>query len=244
VLLPPQAVEWTSEQFETVLRHESAHVKRRDSHSLLLAHVVCALYWFHPLVWYAARRLRIEQEHAADDLVLETGMAPADYAGALVGIVRCGRPEVLLAGAGTVSMLEARVKAILDGRRRRTMASRRVLAAALTLALAIALPLAALQEQRKIYRIGDGVTAPEVIHKQEPQYTEEARDAKIEGAVLLSVIVEVDGKLSNIRIVRGLDDGLDANAVAALKEWVFRPAEKDGQPVPVSANIEVNFRLL
>jgi TonB family protein len=245
ILLPSESETWTDEQIDAAVRHEAAHVQRRDSWWLFLAELVCAFYWFHPLVWYAARRLRAEQEHAADDLVLQSGMAPVEYASRLVSMVRPrARREALLAGAGTASMLESRIKTILDAGRKRTMVDRRMFATAFAAALIVSLPLPALQAQRKVYKIGGGVTAPEVIFKQEPQYTQEARDAKIEGSVLLSVVIDSDGSVSDIRVLQSLDEGLDENAMAAVATWQFRPAEKDGQPVAVAANIQVNFRLL
>ena len=102
-----------------------------------------------------------------------------------------------------------------------------------------------MQAERKVEKIGDKeVTAPRPIQKQEPEYTEEARDAKIEGSVTLSVVIEADGRIYEANVVKGLDPGLDANALAAVRMWVFEPATKRGEPVAVSANIEVNFRLL
>ena len=110
--------------------------------------------------------------------------------------------------------------------------------------LAVAFPLAALHPERgKVYKIGNGVSTPRLIEKHEPEYTQEAKDAKIEGSVLLSTVIDVDGYVRDIKVLRSLDPGLDANAVSAVATWVFKPAEKDGQPVAVSAHIEVNFRL-
>jgi TonB family protein len=95
-----------------------------------------------------------------------------------------------------------------------------------------------------IFKIGGGVSRPELIFKKEPEYSEEARKAKFQGTVLLSIVVQPDGTTSNIRIVRPLGMGLDEKAIEAVKEWRFRPSLRDGKPVPVYANVEVNFRLL
>ena len=94
------------------------------------------------------------------------------------------------------------------------------------------------------YRIGGGVSAPTVLHKREPSYTEEARRANVSGTVVLGVVVSPEGKARNIRVVRSLGYGLDQKAVEAVESWEFRPGMKDGMPVAVQANIEVNFRLL
>ena len=96
-----------------------------------------------------------------------------------------------------------------------------------------------------VYRVGGGVTSPQLIAKKEPEYTEAARQAKLAGTVLLYVEIEPDGMVGpNIRVVRSLDPGLDDQAIAAIRQWKFRPGQKDGMPVPVAATIEINFRLM
>jgi TonB family protein len=91
-------------------------------------------------------------------------------------------------------------------------------------------------------RIGNGVTAPKIINKVEPIYTPEARHARLEGTVVLSVVVGRDGVPSDIRVLRPLA-GLEDEAIEAVRRWRFKPGEKDGKPVPVIAQIEINFRL-
>lgn len=95
-----------------------------------------------------------------------------------------------------------------------------------------------------IFRVGGGVTAPSLIYKVEPEYSEEARKAKYQGTVVLYVEVGPDGRARNIRIVRSLGLGLDERAIEAVTKWRFRPGYKNGTPVTVAATIEVNFRLL
>ena len=95
-----------------------------------------------------------------------------------------------------------------------------------------------------VYRIGGGVSAPVKLFTPEPEYSEEARKAKFQGVVLLSIVILPDGTTSNIRVIRPLGLGLDEKAIEAVQKWRFRPSMKDGKPVPVTANVEVNFRLL
>ncbi len=94
-----------------------------------------------------------------------------------------------------------------------------------------------------MYRVGGGVSAPVLIQKVKPEYTEQARAAKYQGTVLLYVEIGPDGVPTNIRVQRSLGLGLDEKAIEAVKQWRFKPGAKDGTPVPVSATIEVNFRL-
>ncbi|HTS25732.1 MAG TPA: energy transducer TonB [Bryobacteraceae bacterium] len=95
-----------------------------------------------------------------------------------------------------------------------------------------------------VYRVGGGVTAPIVLSKKDPEYSEEARKAKYQGTVLLAIEVSPNGLATNIRVVRSLGLGLDEKAIDAVKQWKFKPGYKDGKPVTVAATIEVNFRLL
>jgi TonB family protein len=94
------------------------------------------------------------------------------------------------------------------------------------------------------YRVGNGVTAPVVLYKKEPEYSEEARKAKYQGTVVLYIEVDPSGRAVNPRVVRSLGLGLDEKAMEAVRQWKFKPGYRDGKPVTVAATIEVNFRLL
>jgi TonB family protein len=94
-----------------------------------------------------------------------------------------------------------------------------------------------------VQRVGGGVTAPRVVAKIEPQYSEEARLAKYSGTVVLYLEIGPDGLAHNLRVVEGLGLGLDEKAVEAVRSWRFTPGTKNGEPVTVAAHIEVNFRL-
>jgi len=115
MLLPAEAHLWSSERRRLVLLHELAHVARRDSLTRSAASLVCALYWFHPGAWFAARQLRLEQEYAADDRVLNAGAQARSYARNLLDLaLRVGErawPDHAAAMAGTCQ-LERRVVAI------------------------------------------------------------------------------------------------------------------------------------
>ncbi|MGE0406608.1 MAG: energy transducer TonB [Candidatus Korobacteraceae bacterium] len=93
------------------------------------------------------------------------------------------------------------------------------------------------------FRVGGGVSAPRALFAPDPEYSEEARKAKYQGTVLLWVVVGADGRPQSIRVQRSLGMGLDEKALEAVRQWRFEPARKDGTPVPVQINVEVNFRL-
>jgi TonB family protein len=94
-----------------------------------------------------------------------------------------------------------------------------------------------------VYRIGNGVAAPSVLKKREPEYSEEARIAKLSGAAILKLVVGEDGSGRDIVSTQPLGLGLDEKAIEAVKAWAFKPGVKDGAPVPVMATIQVNFHL-
>lgn len=129
VLLPAAADDWPRACKRNVLLHELAHVKRRDLLVQHTARLACALYWFHPLVWMAARRLRLEQEEACDDHVLRGGALASDYARHLVGLARGLKAVRSTARAGSTGEgrtdFARRMRALLSpGRERRALSGR------------------------------------------------------------------------------------------------------------------------
>jgi TonB family protein len=98
-------------------------------------------------------------------------------------------------------------------------------------------------DRSAIYRVGNGVSAPVLIHQSQPEYSAEARDARLEGSVALSLVVGGDGHPSDIRVRKSVGMGLDEKAVAAVSAWRFKPAMKGSQPVAVESTIEVSFHL-
>ncbi|HEY2064859.1 MAG TPA: M56 family metallopeptidase [Gemmatimonadaceae bacterium] len=139
IVLPVDCDRWSADRRRAVLLHELAHIRRRDLIGHTLGRLVCAVYWFHPLVWTAAKRLRAESERACDDLALACGTRAADYAEHLLDIVTSVRgdatPVVALAMARRKEF-EGRMLAILDKDVRHSTPSRRQ-SAALTVTLAV-----------------------------------------------------------------------------------------------------------
>jgi TonB family protein len=94
-----------------------------------------------------------------------------------------------------------------------------------------------------IFRVGGGVSAPRAVFDPDPEYSEEARKAKYQGTVILWAVIGPDGRPKQLRVQRSLGMGLDEKALEAVRRWRFEPGLKDGRPVAVQINIEVNFRL-
>jgi protein TonB len=94
-----------------------------------------------------------------------------------------------------------------------------------------------------VRQVGGGVKGPVIIYQPEPEFSEEARKAKFMGVVTVSLIVGADGKPQNVHVTRGVGMGLDENAVAAVKQYRFKPATENGKAVAVYLNVEVNFEI-
>ena len=317
ILFPACAAEWPADQLELALRHEQAHIARRDWLWQMLANAMNAVFWFHPLVWLANAELRREAESATDDMVLASGVDAADYAEQLVRVARFLSGPLPLAAVPMArsKILESRVREILDPLRRRGQASWAMRAAVAVFACACLAPLLALQEESalRVVRIAatpaapsaasaavtpddsgsrtgspalmraltrgatpqasepaahgfepaaplptaaasappapvsassPGVVSPRPIYKVEPTYTEDAKATKLQGSVTLSLVINEQGQAQDIQVTKSLDPGLDEQARDAVSQWQFAPATKDGVPVPVTAFVEINFRLL
>jgi TonB family protein len=146
IVLPASASEWSAARLGAVLRHELAHVARRDWAIQVAAALGRAVWWFNPLVWIACRELRRESELAADDIVLGAGVDGADYATHLVEIARDAAvahgPWLTAPSIVHRSTLEGRIRAMLNDDLDRRPLTARTRVAASALAVAIALPIA------------------------------------------------------------------------------------------------------
>jgi hypothetical protein len=148
IVIPAIADLWDDERRRAVLLHELAHVERRDCSTQLLASIACAVYWVHPGVWWAARRLRVERELACDDRVLTSGVRAHEYAGHLLELAYAAggrRAPALVVAMARPRQLETRLRAAMDPERRRTVPGLRTSVAAIVLGAAVLLPLASVQ---------------------------------------------------------------------------------------------------
>lgn len=263
ILMPHAAYEWPSWQFEAAIRHERTHVRRKDLWANFAAQAACAVWWFHPLAWILFRCLHNDQEAACDDAILFSGFEPATYAEALLAVARTSSPKLPNGCAMTTQMnLKSRITRLLDrgiarSTSRRTMLRAATVFAVILAAIAVMSPLrtkaqsapqstppAAASNSGDVFSVGNGVSSPSVLYKVDPEYTEDARQQKVSGSVLLSVVVGTDGMAHDINIVKGIGSGLDEQAAAAIEKWRFEPGTRDGEPVAVRATIEVNFKLM
>jgi len=253
VLLPAMAREWSDARLDGVLTHELSHVLRRDAASQLAARLAIALWWWHPLVWVAARRARLERERACDDLVLAQGTCASEYAADLVTFVTSLRLPAVESPATLAmarrSQLEGRVMAILKSDVNRRGVSRTgVLAALLVMVLvwplAAARPSAREQEPPQApLRIGGSVAPPTKIKDVRPVYPESAKAAGIQGIVIVEALIDTDGTVASAKVIRAVSDDIDLAAIDAVEQWAFTPTLLNGRPTQVIMTVTVNFTL-
>ena len=123
ILVPAAADSWNDDRRRAVLLHELAHIVRRDCATQMAAAVACAVYWFHPGVWWAANRMRREREIACDDRVVAAGAQPTDYAGHLLELAyTCigSRTPAVAVSMARPSEIEGRLRSLLDAARNRS----------------------------------------------------------------------------------------------------------------------------
>jgi len=217
VLLPVRVEDWSEARRRCVLTHEFAHIKRWDCLTQTLAQVACAISWFNPLVWMAARRLRHERELACDDFVLCGDVRPSDYATHLLEIARTTR-TTLLAPLGAVAMarpsqLEGRVLAILDAARKHEAVGRMATLAGVVFTAALVLPLAAMRP------VDPDAASPSDKPVFERVETEEGQGYRWSGRI-------DQGRMLDIRGVRGrvqatLSTGSEVEVVALPRDDGF-----------------------
>jgi TonB family protein len=112
------------------------------------------------------------------------------------------------------------------------------------LASGVAARRAAILKVPAVYKIGGNVTAPRILSKVEPQYSEEARKNKLQGTISMNLVVDPTGAPTQIAVLRPLGMGLDEEAIAAVSQWKFSPGTKNGTAVPVFTQIEITLHLL
>lgn len=259
VLLPDGFVAMNPLAQKAVLCHELLHLQRRDWAFAFAEELARGVFWFHPAVWWVVERIQLAREQVVDREVIALMGERDSYLDALLQTAAL-RARSSLAAAPTflrTRHLQQRV-ALIVKEDRMSINRLRISLAAVVCALALTATWAVwsfpLQQEPNedqqegltggVFRIGNGVSSPRLVYKLEPQYSDEAREAKLQGSVVLAIVVSADGFVQDVQVRRGLGRGLDENAMDAIRHWQFSPALKDGQPVPVAATVEVNYRLM
>lgn len=241
IVLPLSSDAWSLERRQAVLLHELAHVRRNDLLGHTFARLVCAVYWFHPMVWMAAGALRAESEQACDDLAVSSGTRPSDYAEHLLDIVTSVKgdatPAVAIAMARR-SEFEGRMLAILDPERPRRNTTRRQAATlagligAVTLLVGAAAPVTSsapiattTSAEMLVRRVDSTSVGQETVTDDAAAHGAAAHDAAAHDAVVRNPVV---------------DSGKDAEK--ATRETRYLPVQPPVAPM-VSPSVQLDRRV-
>ncbi len=238
VVLPEFAREWPDERRRAVIVHELAHVRRRDALAHGLAWIVCALWWFHPMAWVAARRMRAESERACDDMVLRAGTRPSSYADHLLDIVchapspRAPAPAMPLAQR---SEFEGRMLRILSpDARRHGLSALKALGIAGAFAV-VAVPLAAI-----------GPAPAEVVAEIERSPVRRVVDAILPDALVNDVRRVVSGDKADTNTTTDEIEVVSGNEAASQSSSASKSTSSDTNTASAKAALspEVQVRMM
>jgi len=182
ILIPSDANNWSLEERRLVLLHELAHIRRFDWATQMLAWLTCAVHWFNPLVWWIAKQMQFDREHACDDLVLATGAKPTEYATKLLELAKQIQPYHALVAIPMAqqSALEQRVRRILDRKRSTRTPRRFALGLTVIAGLALIFPIAMLGATSRL-------VTPEI--REDVAHTS-AEDESAESSILVNKMNE------------------------------------------------------
>lgn len=237
------------------LAHEQTHVQHQDFIWNLALEILSLPIAFHPAQAWIQRQLRIAVELRCDEAAAQRIGDKKSYA---LGLLEAAELLQLPARMPLVSTLldqapfadhclEKRIENLMTHKTVPSTHARWIAISSLAFALFAtsfgSLQMALNAQDEAVYSVRDaGVLAPKLLAKTEPQYSPEAREKKINGTVVLTVVIASSGQISEAKVLRSLEESLDQNAIAAVKTWSFSPATKDGRPVACRATVEVNFR--
>ena len=254
ILMPPSVLQMPAAVQRAILCHELIHVKRRDWLHTLLEEVWCAALWFHPAARLIASRLSLARETLVDEQTIYITRDRRAYAEALLAF---SDPQPHLIGATPFigrRTLSQRISLIAEeapmSRHRALFGFAIALVAVLgsTATAVNRFPMSGtLNAQATVYesKPGNGIVLPTVVREVKPKYTAAAMEQKIQGSVWLSIVVGANGDVTEATVTKSLDAefGLDDEALAASRQWKFKPGTKDGQPVAVRVTLELTFTL-
>lgn len=251
VILPASFEKLPDDVQEGILCHELLHVCRRDWLEVLGQEVLASVLWFHPAVWMFRSRIELCREKEIDRRVVEiTGRRRAYLEGlrsiAEAAISPMSSTVVPFARRGHLAERVIQLRKDCSMTRIQTTVRTASAAAIGAAALAIVMTLfpltqAAYGAEGPIYVVEGDVQAPKRIGGPAPEYPETAE--KIEGQVVLRVVIDVDGLVDDIEVAESLREEFDRAATAAIRQWEFEAATLEGEPVAVYYHLTVNYRL-
>ena len=255
VILPEQLVSTPSKDvFVSALGHELVHVSRRDYLRNLLYELAYLPISFHPAAALVKRRINQTRELTCDELVTEKLLPREAYARSLVQLAGSAMPfsrreATLTVGITDADILEVRIMTLLEKSKTIRPRGRLLLLAASMLLLTPCVAAAAfglgfdLAVQDPTPTVNETAVRAKAVYRADPEYTEDARENKIEGTVGLMASINEKGLVQHVQVTKPLYPSLDRSAVETLKKWRFEPMIKDGRPAEQKIGVEMVFRM-
>ncbi len=266
LLVPVEFLERVAEpDWEAVMAHEFAHIARRDFLKNLAYGVAMLPLTWHPVAWLTRARVAESREMVCDAMAAEVVAGREGYARSLLRLASLlvkGTPDRTLHAIGIfdANLFERRVMKLTEKRMQGTGA-RRIVAtvacvglgvvtcgSALALRMEVGAPVAAVAVQDALAghgpaRVSGGVMAANVLTKVTPVYPPEAKEAKIEGAVVLKAVIGKDGLVNNLQVVSGPKE-LRRSALDSVRQWKYKPYLLNGEPMEVETTVTVTYSLV
>ena len=263
MLVPPGFVEGVADaDLDAVFAHELAHMRRRDFAKNVLYELVSLPVAFHPVVWLTRARVAESREMVCDAMAADAVAGRERYARSLLrlaSVVASGTPGRTLHAIGIfdANIFERRVMSLtkrrveVNGVRRLTIAAGCVVvglatcASALALRLEVAAPVvqsSPAPEAHAPARVPARVMAGNVLTHVPPVYPAEAKQEKIQGAVVMEVVIGKDGTIHNLEAISGPNQ-LKASAMDAVRQWTYKPYLLNGEPTEVQTTVTVTYSL-
>ena len=271
IILLPERIYHNSnpEELRMILRHEIAHIARRDCWVNLFQRVVEALLFFHPLVWYASHQITDQREQLCDNHVIRDGVPPANYVKMLTRIAeQYLETKRYHAVALFEGKLLTRIGSLLEpGNKNQTKASLQATVTGLTVMLVciatgtIQIGATDINDSRRLlppkenhvktenlfltsYKLVDVDDYPAVIQPELPVYPASAKEQSIEGKVLIRLVIDNEGYAREPEVISAEPEGVfEEAAINSIAGYRFKPAVKDGKNVACIARIPIVFKL-
>jgi TonB family protein len=248
----------TEHEFLSAMGHECAHIRRRDALKNLLYEAASVVTAFHPVTWMVKAQIAQTREMICDAMVVERLVDRQSYTRSLLHLAE----RMLAAGAVSVHAIGMFDANVLEKRIMQMKATKQTMHGAarwaLTVSGALLLSTAAAtggflntsiqaqaqsdaaQDQGKVYPLGKDITSPVLTYAPDPEFPK--GDKSKGGVCVVGLIVDAQGMPKDVHIERSLAPGFDANSLAVVRQYRFKPAQRKGQPVAVRIHIEVNYK--
>jgi TonB family protein len=250
---------------KAVLCHELLHVRRHDWILMMVEEVVCSLFWFHPAIWWMRSRIHLSREQAVDQEVVQLTGSKQPY---LDSLLEFAEAHVRLRAVPAPLFLKERhlVQRVALLLKEASMSRSRLAVSMIGISVLLiwtvrltagwfpltGAPVAAQEQsddlqikppQREPLRVGGNIQESKLVHKVDPAYPAQAKREGIQGTVKLTIIVNEEGLVYEIRTSPKNNSILEAAAIDAVKQWQYSPTLLNGEPVPVQASVTIVFQL-